>query len=164
MKKLLLCSILCVAVMLPVSAFADLTGTSVTANYLFPNSGSVYGSSTVTVGPGAELTCPGGSGGGGFCSGFAQFTTLDIGANTITLSENCCTAYNPAAFNGQQYFIDPSMTIVGFTLTSSGFPGLSASNVNFLGNMIEINLQGLPVDNSSYTLTVNTTPEPGSMA
>jgi len=170
MKKLLLIVGIFALVLLPASAFADLTGTNVNAAYLFPDSGTVYGSTNVTVGAGPEITCPGGFLGGGFCNGFANVTTLDIDANSITLNEACCTSYTGASFNGQAYTLDSSFTITGFTLTDSGLSGLTDADVTFSGNEIMINLQGISVGDANggpgvYTLTLDTieTPEPGSI-
>lgn len=149
--------------MLPISSFADLIGTSVTAFHFAP-SGDFYGADTVTVGPGGELFCPGGGFGAGFCTGYVQSALLDIGANTITLTEGCCAG--SAYLNGQLYIIDPGMTIYGFTLTSSGFGGLGDLDVFFSGNQIGIRMLDLGTV-SSYTLTLDTTaptPEPDSIA
>jgi len=126
-----------------------LVGT-VTANYLYPNSASIYASSTLTVG--TPLNCPG----GGICSAFAEPATFLASGLSISLFEDGGSSYGPAPFNGIQYsnlvFSDGS-SITGFTLDSD-LPGLTAANVSFTGNSIQYNAQG-DIFLNDYHVTLN---------
>jgi hypothetical protein len=140
------------------AANAGIVGTTVTIDYLFPDSGTVFGSSVVPV-PTNPTTLSCAPGGPGVCSAFAENALFTITDNSFTVSEDAGSSYTPAAFNGIEY-VDSGIHISGVTL-STNLPGLTAADVGFGPNAVWYNAQGLDFSNASYfvTLTVTTAPE-----
>ena len=168
--KTLSVTLLALAGSLALNASPSLIGSTATINYLFPDSSTVFATSIVPVTSGVEVTCPGGYAGSGVCKAFAEASTIDIGATSITLHENAGTSYNTGAFNGVQFTdlnFGPGYQLTGFTL-STDLAGLVPADVSFTGNSIEYNAEGLSFANAPYTITLNlnatsTTPEPATI-
>jgi hypothetical protein len=140
------------------AANAGIVGTTVTLNYLFPDFGTVFGSTDVTVATNpTTLACA--PGGPGVCAAFAENALFTITDDSFTVSEDAGSSYTPDPFNGIQY-VDPGITITGVTLTTN-LPGLTAADVGFNAHAVWYNGSGLDFTNASYfvTLTVTTVPE-----
>jgi hypothetical protein len=140
------------------AANAGIVGTTVTINYLFPDFGTVFGSSVLPVPTNpTTLACP--PGGPGACSAFAENALFTITDNSFTASEDAGSSYVAAAFNGIEY-VDSGINISGVTLTTN-LPGLTAADVGFSPHAVWYNAQGLDFTSASYfvTLTVTTVPE-----
>jgi hypothetical protein len=140
------------------AANAGIVGTTVTLNYLFPDFGTVFGSTDVTVATNPTmLACS--RGGPGVCSAFAENALFTITDNSFTVSEDAGSSYTAAAFNGIEY-VDSGVHISGVTLTTN-LPGLTSADVGFSPNAVWYNAQGLDFTNASYfvTLTITTVPE-----
>lgn len=145
----------------PLSA-STLVG-NITANYLYPNSGTVYSTSTFSAG--SSVTCPG----TGICAAFAEPATIWGGGSAVGVTEDAGSSYSPAAFNGVQFagltFGDGSH-IVGFTLDTD-LAGLTAADIAFGANWISYNAQGLSFGSAPYHVTlklITSAPEPASWA
>jgi hypothetical protein len=163
--------LLALATLFVPAAQGGMTG-SVTITELFPNSSTVFNGGTDALAVGSSLSCPGAS---ALCTSgyFAQPATFSITANTIGLSEQCCTSYTADPFNGYSFtnvnFADGGF-IGGVILASSNMAGILASDITFTGHSILINLQGVGVGAAAnqspgtFTLTVAEAPEPGSLA
>lgn len=155
------------AASLSLNASPSLIGSTATINYLFPTSSSVYSSSIVIVGSGVEVTCPGGGGGTGVCSAFAEPSTIDIGATSIVLKEDGGSNYNSGSFNGVDFTglnFGSGYHLSGFTLVTD-LPGLVPADVSFTDNSIEFNAAGLSFPNN-YTVELDltaSTPEPATI-
>ncbi len=148
------------------SAQAGLMGTTVTAAYYHPDLSTSIGSQDFLVGPGVELNC----GSGGFCGVFdAPPETLDFTDNQIIFNEGPFT--NPSNYDGAPYngFVFTNLNmgspITGVQITSFGFSGLSAANITFTANSVNLNLSGTPysaTDGFTLTLLTSAVPEPGT--
>jgi hypothetical protein len=140
------------------AANAGIVGTSVTLNYLFPDFGTVFGTTDVpvTTNP-TTLSCS--PGGPGVCAAFAENALFTITDNSFTVSEDAGSSYTAAAFNGIEY-VDSGIHISGVTLTTN-LPGLTAADMGFNSHAVWYNGQGLDFTNASYfvTLTVSSVPE-----
>ena len=73
------------ALALPAAAAPSLIGDNVTINWLFPNTSTLFATTTVTVGAGPEVTCPGPD---PLCTGLVVPATVDIGATSIVIHED----------------------------------------------------------------------------
>lgn len=149
-------------------AASDLTGTNVTFSWLFPDTSTTYAAQTFTVGPGPELSCPGGYAGGGLCTGFYDSSTIDIGVNTLSLTINDGSiAWAPTTFNGYEFSgLSAGGSWTGYTL-STDFSGLDTSRVIFTPDAVYVNMQGItPQSGESFTITLNaaSAPEPAAWA
>lgn len=148
----------------PVGA-ATLVGDTINLNYLFPDSSTVFGSSSLSIASDpTSLSCS--PGGLGVCSAFAENATFTVTSNSITLAEDGGSSYTPAAFNGLQYSnLGFGSGITGFSL-STDLAGLTASDVSFTGSSIEFNAQGLSFPDAYFvTLTLSSgVPEPSTWA
>ena len=153
------------------NAAPSLIGSTATVNYLYPNSTAVFGTSSVVVGPGVEISCPGASGGTGVCPAFVEAATIDLGATSIIVHELAGTSYSSSSFNGLQFTglnFGPGYSLTGFTLTTD-LAGLVPADVSFTNNSIEYNAEGLSFNTAPYTIrldltTTASTPEPASVA
>jgi hypothetical protein len=175
MRTLVRCCLLAVAVLaallMPSLASAyDLTG-SVDVSWLYPNTSTVLETGTDNVG--SVLTCPGpastfcSSGLNTYLTGNGVSWSFDVESSTIafTASAPDGVIFLPATFNG--FSFSDLMFADGASLGNFGFStdisGLTASNVTFGSNFIDVNLQDAPTD-GAFTLTLIPTPEPGSAA
>lgn len=154
------------------AAAADLTGTNATITWLYPDGATTFRAQTVTVGAGAEVTCPGGGAGGGLCDGFIVASNFDLGSNTISLNiTGGSSSYAPTAFNGYEFSgLAAGGVWTGYTL-STNFVGLDASRVQFTPDALFVNMQGIAAatgDTFTFTLTQGNAnggvPEPASWA
>jgi hypothetical protein len=153
---------------IPSLAFADgLTG-SATITWLYPTTGGVITTGTDNVG--SVLTCPSAA---SFCgSGLNAVleeddATWSFDVESLSLSftsDDVGLVFLPGTFNGFDFsgltFADGS-SLANFDLTTD-IAGLTASDVTFGSNFIEVNLQNLPAD-GTFTLTLIPSPEPGTL-
>ncbi len=163
------CFLAIIAVMaLSMSAYADLFGTNVTITWLYPDQNTVSSSQTVLVGPGWEVSCPGGYGGVGICPGFVDPASMDIGGTSISLFTTGCglgCGFNTTPFNGFEFSgLSADLgTITGVNLFTN-YPGLDSSAVTFTSDAVFINMSGISLANDAYfILELNSVPEPGSL-
>ena len=171
MKSILSIVLLTVLTMLLApAARASLIG-NVTISELFPDSVTVFNGGTGAIAVGGSLSCPAGA--SPLCTSgyFVQPATLSITASNISISEQCCTTYAAAAFNGYSFtgltFADGG-SLAGVVLSSSNMAGIAPADVTFTAHSIFINLQGVAVGAvtgapASFTLTVSEAPEPSSL-
>jgi hypothetical protein len=139
------------ALALPAAAAPSLIGDNVTINWLFPDTSTLFATTTVTVGAGVEVTCPGPN---PLCAGFAVPTTIDIGATSIVITEAAGSAWNPAAFNGLDFTsldFGPGIFLTGFNL-STDLAGLTASRISFTPDSISFNAEDLSFRTAPYTI------------
>jgi len=157
------------ALALPAAATPSLIGDSVTINWLFPDTSTLFATTTVTVVAGVEVTCPGPN---PLCAGFAVPATIDIGATSIIVTEAAGSAWNPAAFNGLDFTsldFGPGITLTGFSL-SSDLAGLTAARIGFTDHSISFNAEDLSFRTAPYTIRLDlitselSVPEPSSLA
>ncbi|HEX7636912.1 MAG TPA: hypothetical protein VF457_00825, partial [Burkholderiaceae bacterium] len=145
---------------------ADLTGHAVDVAWLFPDTSTAFASQSFAVGGGPELSCAGSGAGGGLCTGFIDAATLDLGANTLSLTIDSGTAaWTGAAFNGYEFSgLAAGGTWTGYTL-STDFAGLDDSRVTFTPDAVWVNMQGItPAAGESFTISLTAVPEPGQGA
>jgi PEP-CTERM motif len=157
------------ALALPAAAAPSLIGDNVTINWLFPDTSTLFATTTVTVGGGVEVTCPGPD---PLCSGFVLPTTIDIGATSIVVTEAAGSAWNPAAFNGLDFTsldFGPGIILTGFSLFSD-LAGLNASRISFTDHSISFNAEDLSFRTAPYTIRLDLitnvlpVPEPSTFA
>ena len=157
------------ALALPAAAAPSLIGDNVTINWLFPDTSTLFATTTVTVGAGVEVTCPGPN---PLCAGFAVPATIDIGATSIFVTEAAGSAWNPGAFNGLDFTsldFGPGIFLTGFSL-STDLVGLTASRISFTGHSISFNAEDLSFRTAPYTIRLDlitsefTVPEPSTVA
>ena len=150
MNRFLIAGLLA-AVATPAMAATDLTGTSVTASLLFPDTGTTYaGPATATVGGGVEF------GQGTFAP--AQ-GSLDVGANTLTYFANVGAGYSTSSFNGFRIDFDRAITSVSF------LGGKTPTGFSFSGNSVFLNVSGQTYAASDFTsLSITAVPEPAQWA
>ena len=137
---------------------------NITANYLYPDSSTVYSTSTFSAG--SSVSCPG----GGICAAFAEPATIWGGGSAVGVTEDAGSSYGGASFNGVGFtgltFNDGSH-ITGFTLDTD-LAGLTAANVAFGADWISYNAQGLSFVTAPYHVTLklitSDAPEPASWA
>jgi hypothetical protein len=166
-RALTVCAV-AVAATAPALAANDLTGTSVDVSWLFPNTSTTYATQNVTVGAGAEIQCAGNEVGTNLCAGFVDAATIDLGAQTLSLTiDSGTSAWNSAAFNGYEFSnLSAGGAWTGYTLATT-FAGLDASRISFTPDAVWVNMQGITPDSGQFfTLTLNTAavPEPASPA
>lgn len=161
---------LLIALLCTVPMYAGLIGDSVTVNWLYPNTSSVVGSSTVTVGGGVEITCPGADPLCGAFVGGPLGVTIDIADMSILLTHVATeTGYYytfPVAFNGWEFAdLDlGGLGITGFALTTT-IAGLDASRVTFGTDFIRVDMQSFYfVDGEYFRLDLQSgaIPEPST--
>ena len=157
------------ALALPAAAAPSLIGDNITINWLFPDTSTLFATTTVTVGAGVEVTCPGPN---PLCAGFAVPATIDIGATSIFVTEAAGSAWNPAAFNGLDFTsldFGPGIFLTGFSL-STDLAGLTASRISFTGHSISFNAEDLSFRTAPYTIRLDLitneleVPEPSTFA
>ena len=153
---------LALAATAPALAANDLTGTSVDVSWLFPDTSTTYATQNVTVGAGPEIQCAGGNAGTGLCIGFVDAATIDLGAQTLSLTIDSGNAsWTASTFNGYEFSnLSAGGAWTGYTLATT-FTGLDASRISFTPDAVWVNMQGIAPDaGESFTLTLNTTPVP----
>jgi hypothetical protein len=157
------------ALALPAAAAPSLIGDNVTIDWLFPDTSTLFATTTVTAGGGAEVTCPGPN---PLCAGFVLPTTIDIGATSIVIAEDAGSAWTGAAFNGLDFTsldFGPGIVITGFSL-STNLAGLTAARIGFTDHSISFNAEGLSFFTAPYTIRLDlitnelVVPEPSTFA
>ena len=143
-----------VAMIIAGSAHAQLSQGTIGFNYLFPDAGNVFYSSTFTTASPE--------------TGFGYFTTSATD-HTITNSNFFqSNSWTGADFNGYEiYDFDGTMdAFTSVTLASSNMAGLDSSRISFDANHIWVNWQGLSFNTDTVVrLNVNgSVPEPASWA
>jgi hypothetical protein len=159
---------LAVAATAPAFAANDLTGTSVDVNWLFPDAAHSVAEQVVVVGAGAEIQCAGGTAGTGLCTQFVDGATIDLGAQTLSLSiDSGTSSWTNPAFNGYAFSgLAAGGTWAGYSL-STDFAGLDASRITFSPDEVTVNMTGItPVAGQSFTITLlpSAVPEPANVA
>lgn len=152
------------------SAHAGLIGTTLTANYLYPDANTVYSTDSITVGNSVEIQCTGfGAGNANMCAALTgpdQSLDFQDSAITYVYSGNG-SGFNPnLAFNGFEFLnLNPGVPILAVSLTTD-ISGLDLSRITFTESSIRINMVGLQMPSSrSFTVSFDTAaPEPGSIA
>ena len=142
------------ALALPAAAAPSLIGDSVTINWLFPDTSTLFATTTVTVGAGPEVVCPGPN---PLCAGFAVPATIDIGATSIVITEAAGSAWNPAAFNGLDFTsldFGPGIFLTGFSL-GTDLAGLTAARISFTDDSISFNAEGLSFREAPYSIRLD---------
>jgi hypothetical protein len=144
------------------SAFAGqlFDGQTVQLTYEYPALGVAFDTTTLVVGPGAEI--------GGFPAGDAR-TAFDFSDTNIYVTYLSDGTWSIAAFNGWHVF-DVNGTIPAITsVTVNGatnMAGFDASRITFDANNIWVNWNNLPFDtNTVVSLDVNggsSVPEPAT--
>jgi hypothetical protein len=147
---------------------ADLTGKTVDIGWGYPTAGTLFATDSVVVGAGPEVVCPGNDVGTGLCTGFIDAASIDIGANTLSLTiDQGSAAWTGAAFNGYEFTgLGAGGAWTGYTL-STDFAGLDASRISFSSDAVFVNMQGItPAAGESFTITLQTAavPEPANAA
>lgn len=132
-------------------AAADLVGSNVTVQWVFPDAGTVFKADTVLVGAGPEIVCPGLA---NVCDGFIDSNqSFDLTGNSITFSmtDTFPITFDPKPFNGFNFSgLSAGLgSLTGYLLVTD-LAGLDASRVSFDADSIRINLSGLVVDGSNY--------------
>ena len=147
----------------PIAANAGLIGQDITVDWLFPDTSSEFASDTVTVGAGAEISCPGSF---SLCSGFGVGADIDLGDDSISLFVTSGSSrWNSTSFNGYR-FSDLSLggAWSSYVLTTN-FTGLDATRISFDGTALLVNMAGLAANEGDYfTFTLASVPEPGTLA
>src|SRR5437773_3418575 len=141
----------------PATVFASLIGDTVDIRWAYPDFSSTYASTSVVVGAGPEITCPGPD---PICAGYGgSAVTFDIDASSITETHMYTGGpYTATAYNGFAYTsLDVGGSgILGVILTTN-MPGLTPAQVSFGSDFVNINLSGLSfTDGSYYTLDLIT--------
>ena len=151
----------------PALAAADLTGTSVDVNWLFPDTADSVATQTVVVGPGPEIQCAGGNAGTGLCTQFVDGATIDLGAQTLALSiDSGTSSWTTFAYNGYEFSnLSAGGHWTGYTLSTT-FAGLDASRITFTPDAVSVNMEGIqPVAGQDFVITLTSAvPEPTSPA
>ena len=151
----------------PAFAAGDLTGTTVAIDWKFPNSTTTYATNSVVVGPGAEVSCAGGTAGSGLCVGFVDAATIDIGAHSLSLTIDSGTVpWSSAGFNGYEFSgLSAGGPWTGYSLATT-FAGLDASRVTFTPDAVWVDMEGIaPSAGESFTISLTTAvPEPAGPA
>ena len=150
------------AMSLASTAHAGLIG-STGITWYFPDTSTIVGTDTIAVG--SSLNCPGAS---PICSGFGGSTvSFSVASTSISYNFPGAGSYATGSFNGFDFtgltFADAG-SLLSFGLVTN-MTGLTAADVSFTGNSIEINLQGLSAT-GTFTLNLSesasSTPEPSS--
>ena len=165
-RSLTACALAVVAVS-PAIAASDLTGRSIDVNWDFGATPVSIAARTVTVGAGPEIQCAGGGVGPDLCAFFVDGATIDVGANSLSLSIDSGTAsWTSAGFNGYEFSnLSSGGPWTGYSLSTT-FAGLDASRVTFTPDAVWVNLQGIaPIAGESFTITLSSAvPEPSELA
>lgn len=116
-------------------ALANWNGATIGAEYLFPNTGTLYDTDgTVVVGPGPE---------GNLTE--IQFS-YDISGSQIILSNFTDGSWTPATFNGPHFFdaLGDDADLTGVTVNpASNMAGLTDANLSWDADNIFVNWQNL---------------------
>jgi hypothetical protein len=142
----------------------DLTGTSITVEWLFPDLATVIASDVVIVGAGVEIVCPGSA---NQCSDWgATDVRWDLGVDTISFVALENTGHAPATFNGFRFGGLAAGGPWGDVSLATDVVGLDLSRISFDGSTLLIRVGGLSIPaNSFYTVTlVAPVPEPSACA
>lgn len=153
---------LAAAAAVPAFAANDLTGTTVAIDWKFPDTSTTYATNSVVVGAGAELSCAGGGAGTGLCVGFVDAATIDVGAQTLSLTIDSGTvAWTSTGFNGYEFSgLSAGGAWTGYTLSTT-FAGLDSSRISFTPDAVWVNMQGITPDaGESFTISLTAVPEP----
>jgi hypothetical protein len=153
---------LAVAATAPALAANDLTGTSVDIDWLFPDTAHSVATQTVVVASGPEIQCAGGDAGTGLCTQFVDGASIDVGAQTLSLTIDSGTAaWTSSTFNGYEFsHLSAGGAWTGYTLTTT-FAGLDASRISFTPDAVWVDMQGIAPDaGESFTITLDTAPVP----
>ena len=145
-----------------VNAVPTFNGQDLLLQYLFPNSGTVYNSSVITVGAGVDQV------------GFADRSVdkIDIFDNTILFDFDSSGSWTASSYNGPQ-FSDLNNTIddiVGFLINPlTNMAGFHSGLVSFTSESIQWNWAGLSFDaNTIVAIDVvfrdSNVPEPATLA
>ncbi|MGR8920855.1 MAG: hypothetical protein ACU85V_14670 [Gammaproteobacteria bacterium] len=139
---MLLSCLLASACLIAPASQAALTGDAVTINYLVD--GSVLSTDSVSVGIGAEITCPPDA--ASLCGlDFGPTTvTVDLDAESIRFQLNGSGSFGGSVFNGPEFadldWIGTPGEIVGFVFSTN--TTLSDSIVSFGPDFVRFNLLG----------------------
>ncbi|MGH9662001.1 MAG: PEP-CTERM sorting domain-containing protein [Bryobacteraceae bacterium] len=143
---------------------AALIGDTIDIRWAFPSFGSTFASTSVLVGGGVKITCPGGD---PLCAGFVGGVTFDIGDLSITHTHLSSSTYDAVSYNGFAYTsLDTGGGGITGYILSTNIAGLDGTRITFGADNININLQALAVTNGSfYTLDLQTgaVPEPSTV-
>ncbi len=126
-----------VALALCSPASAGFIGLTIQVDYFYPDTATLYGTDTVVVGPGVELS--------GFPYGDPR-TNIDLSDTNIYITYNSSSWWTAAAFNGLHFY---DLAGAGGGITSvtinpvTNMVGLDASRISFDANNIWVNWQGL---------------------
>jgi|GEM_PF-6675918 len=132
---------------------ADLTGTTVKAEWLFPDIATPIATDMLTVGAGPEIDCPGP---GSFCAAWGSTDVqYDIAAHTISFLALEATGHASASFNGYRFSgLDAGGAWSGASLTSN-IAGLNNTRLSFDGSSLWLDMKGLLVPaNGQWTVTL----------
>lgn len=164
--------VLLASVALPAAASPTLVGDQVTINGLYPDASTVEATTTVTVGAGAEVTCPSGP----LClaAGGSLLVGESIDLDALSISGFLWRGFNVAVFDGFEFLgldFGSGYQLTGFSLTTDVI-GLDVSDVSFTSNSLRINLQGTtlpsPTGGGSFRIDLQTNsltvPEPATLA
>jgi hypothetical protein len=165
-RPLAVCT-LAIAAAGPALAASDLTGQSVNVDWVYGNPPAPIAHRAVTVGAGAEITCAGGTVGPDLCGYFLDGASIDVGANTLTLTiDSGDSSWTASDYNGYRFSNLSSGGTWGGYVLSTNFAGVDDSLVTFTPDAVSINLQGIqPVAGQSFTITLlSAVPEPGGPA
>ncbi len=165
-RALATCALTAAAVS-PAFAASDLTGRAIDVNWDFGATPVSIAERTVTVGAGPEIQCAGGTVGPDLCAFFVDGATIDLGANTLSLSiDSGTSSWTAAGFNGYEFSnLSSGGPWTGYSLSTS-FAGLDASRVTFTPDAVWVNMQGItPIAGESFTITLSSAvPEPSQVA
>ncbi len=125
----------------PAEAVPDLTGLSITADFLWPDPSSVFSHDDVLVGAGTEISCPADS---AMLCNVGGTAVLDLSSATIYFSTPLGVSFLPAAFNGLRFSgLGGNGPWAGFSLNTN-YAGLDNSRVTLVGgDVLSVNLQGI---------------------
>jgi len=146
-NRMLVC--LCVALLAwcSIPAQAQLVGSDVRIDWIYPVRPTIFKSATKVVGPGPEVTCPGSYGAGdtpAFCQeiGGGPFS-IDINDSSVVLSSSANFWSAVGSYNGFRLtFASGTPRVIGVSLMSNN-PAATSARVDFTANSIWFDLQGL---------------------
>lgn len=119
-------------------ASADFIGHTVTANYDFPNPGTVlYGSGTAIVGPGVEFNNVG-------AFGVGRSPSVDFSATNILVTyPGGWRLQGGGRFDGWMFADLSASNIIGVSLAGTNLAGFTAVDLSFGSNFVTANTVGL---------------------
>jgi hypothetical protein len=129
------------------SAQAQLVGSDVRIDWIYPIRPTIFKSATKSVGPSSEVSCPGSYGAGdtpAFCQeiGGGPFS-IDINDSSVVLSSSVNFWTAVGSYNGFRLtFASGTPRVVGVSLVSNN-PAATSTRLDFTANSISFNLQGL---------------------